>query len=94
MLLVKMGFEDALPAHVLEQFQWRLGIMNLECLEKGHCPCNCSVPEKQIEGRQCDLQCYTDMMSEKDWDDYKTQHNITKQTIEENLYKRKDLLWK
>jgi hypothetical protein len=68
--------------------------MNIECLEKGECPCKCVTPNKQFEDRECQEGCYGAMLSETDWRDYKTQHNITKQTIAENLYKRKDLIWK
>jgi hypothetical protein len=79
--------------HVYEQVQWRLGIMNEECLIKKECPCECTCPQKQYEDRACEKNCYPDMMEEEDWELFKEKNEITKSLIVNNLYKRKDLIW-
>lgn len=66
--LDELGF---LESHIKEQWLYRIGIMNEECLRNGVCPCNCSVPEKQLENRACENNCYTPMLSKEEWEKYK-----------------------
>lgn len=79
--------------YMYEQVQYRLGIMDEQCLLNKKCPCNCSVPSKQFEDRRCENECYGDMLSEEDWKQFKEDNKITKESISYNLYKRKDLIW-
>jgi len=82
-----------LEVHIGEQFDYRLGIMSEECIKNGECPCECPFPAKQIEDRSCEKECYPDMMSKEDWESFKKENNITKQSIQEKLYERKDLIY-
>lgn len=78
--------------HIYEQVQYRLGIMDENCLKNKQCPCTCSVPEKQYENRQCENSCYGDMLNKQEWEDFKKKNNINKSSIEHNLYLRRDLI--
>ncbi len=82
-----------LEEHIGEQFDYRLGIMNEECIKNKECPCTCSFPEKQIEDRPCELNCYPPMMFKEDWEIFKKENNITKNSINQKLYERKDILF-
>lgn len=79
--------------HIYEQVQYRLGIMDENCLKNKQCPCTCSVPNKQYEDRQCENKCYGDMLSKENWEQFKKENNITKNLIEHNLFLRRDLIW-
>jgi hypothetical protein len=59
-----------------EQFYFRISRMNEGCLRKEECPCECSVPAKQMEDRSCDLGCYPPMMNKKDWEQFKKDINL------------------
>lgn len=67
---------DFLPVHIKEQWIYRIGQMNERCLIDKHCPCQCSVPEKQLEDRACEGGCYKPMMRQEEWEIYKQQVNI------------------
>lgn len=86
-------YPGVIEDYIYEQVQWRLGIMDENCLINKQCPCTCSVPNKQYEDRQCEKGCYPDMMNKEDWEKFKLENNITKNSIEHNLYKRRDLIW-
>lgn len=81
------------PDHIYEQVQYRLGIMSEDCIKKGMCPCECEIPNKQYEDRPCENNCYPPMMNEEEWNLFKILGNITRDSIELNIYKRKDILW-
>lgn len=72
-ILDEMGFLDK---HIYEQWIYRIGIMNEECLINGMCPCECEVPAKQLEDRSCDNHCYRDMLSKEEWEEYKNEVEI------------------
>lgn len=79
---------DYLNEHIKEQWIYRIGVMDENCLINGMCPCECSVPEKQLESRPCDHNCYGFMLNEKEWEEFKEQvfvepfFTIAKQRIE------------
>lgn len=68
---------DFLPVHIKEQWLYRIGQMNEDCLVNKHCPCKCSVPEKQLEDRPCEKNCYPRMMNEETWETFKQKVNIS-----------------
>lgn len=80
---------------VYEQVQYRLGIMNEECLKNKSCiHCGCSCPDLQYSSKQCEGGEYPLMFkTEEEWEKYKEENEITKNLIQHNLYKRKDLIW-
>lgn len=86
-------FPGVIGDHVYEQVQWRLGIMNEDCIKNKMCPCTCQVPAKQYENRPCENNCYPPMMNKEEWEEFKTLAKITKETIEYNIYLRKDILF-
>lgn len=66
-----------LKEHQVEQFKWRLKVMNPECLANGACViCGCDTPQLQMCGDACEGNCYPAMMNEKEWADYKTKNQI------------------
>ena len=83
---------NGVPDYIMEQIQYRLSEMDINCLERGYCPCNCSVPEKQYEDRSCERGCYPDMMSKEDWERYKISHKIELSKILEKLKERESYL--
>ena len=82
-LLDKVGFLDDCTK---EQWLYRIGIMDEQCLINRECPCECSVPEKQLDSRVCDNQCYGPMLSCNQWNKYKEIVDITH--IIEKAYSR------
>lgn len=63
---------NGLSKHIKEQVLWRIVTMRQTCLEKGECPCECSVPSKQFEDRACEEGCYLPLLNEEDWENYKS----------------------
>ena len=72
-LLFKWGWKSN---YILEQFYYRITLMNKSCLFNKQCPCSCSCLAKQIESRRCENSCYEDMLCKKDWDVFKTKNNL------------------
>lgn len=68
---------NLLPSYKQEQFNYRLQVMNKECLTSGHCViCGCGTPELQMADEACEGKCYPEMMEEKEWVDFKINNNI------------------
>lgn len=66
-----------LEPHQVEQYKWRLTIMNPQCLNTGHCViCGCETPYLQMADESCDGKCYPEMMSKEEWQNYKETKNI------------------
>lgn len=65
------------PAHIKEQIAWREGMvkfMSPKCWEEGHCiQCGCVIKEKIKSDMGCENEpfCYPEMMSKKEWNDFK-----------------------
>jgi hypothetical protein len=73
------GFEefDFLPEHQQEQFKYRLSVIDSECAAAGACKiCGCKIPQLQLADESCDGNCYPEMMSKIDWENYKKQNNV------------------
>lgn len=67
-----------LPAHKREQYEWRLKVMNQECLTKGACiVCGCDTPQLQMIDDACENDCYPKMMDEDEWRRFKDTKRIT-----------------
>ena len=72
-VLDEMGFLDK---HIYEQWLYRIGTMDEQCLINGMCPCECEVPAKQLEDRSCDNHCYREMLNAEEWKEYKEEIEI------------------
>lgn len=46
------------------------------CLKKGECPCECKTSEVLLSDSACDQSCFTDMLEERDWEEYKCRNNF------------------
>jgi hypothetical protein len=75
--------------HIYEQIIWRrIKVMDNspKCWQSGHCiVCGCEILGKTMEDRGCSASespelnispCYPDMMSKKEWNQYKITNNI------------------
>lgn len=71
--LFKWGWKSN---YILEQFYYRITLMDKTCLTNKKCPCNCSCLSKQIEFRKCEKSCYDDMLDKKEWDELKRNKNL------------------
>ncbi len=67
---------DFLDESTKEQWIYRIGLMDEECLINGECPCKCKVPEKQLDSRVCDKQCYGPILNEQQWERFKESVDI------------------
>ena len=66
-----------LGPHKQEQFEYRLTVMNKECLSKGNCViCGCQTPQLQMTNESCDGNCYPPMMEYEQWEEYKKENHI------------------
>lgn len=69
-----------LPDYKKEQVLWRMEAAK-PCTENGSCLyCGCDTPARYYSDEACEdpvKQCYPDMMSEAEWIEYKTKHNIS-----------------
>lgn len=77
--LVKKFANDlkVLQPHQVEQYNWRLTVMNPECLSSGHCViCGCETPQLQMCGDACEGNCYPAMMSKEEWEAFKLKNQI------------------
>lgn len=67
-----------LQPHQIEQYKWRLTVMNPKCLEEGKCVvCGCETPYLQMSSEACDGNCYPEFKSKKEWDLFKKENKIT-----------------
>lgn len=70
------------PKHIREQIIWRRGEVTLkspECWRQGHCiQCGCEIVPKTTADMGCENPpyCYPEMMSKKQWEEYKKTNNI------------------
>src|SRR6478609_10766631 len=56
----------------VEQFKYRLTVMNKECLKSGSCIiCGCYTPQLQMTDASCEGNCYPPMMNKQEWEKYK-----------------------
>lgn len=61
-----------LPLHIVEQFEFRVKVMNRECYESGSCiSCGCQTTALQFANKTCDNVCYPVMMGRSDWNKFK-----------------------
>jgi hypothetical protein len=51
--------------------------MNQTCLKQGSCViCGCSTPQLQMADAACEGNCYPEMMSKENWDNYKLENDL------------------
>jgi hypothetical protein len=76
-LFYSKWFGRFLPLHIFEQINYRIFVMNRECLSKGACiECGCPTPDLQMANGACEGKCYPDMMDATDWHIYKQKRQI------------------
>lgn len=65
-------FRFLLPKHIIEQFHFRVRVMNRECYNRGTCvKCGCNTTALQMANKKCDGDCYPPMMSKSEWAKFK-----------------------
>lgn len=63
--------------HIREQFEYRLTVMDKECLSKGECKlCGCNTTALQFASRACDKPCYQSMVTKKVWNAVKKEETV------------------
>lgn len=75
---IKKGkFRKWIPRYIVEQFEYRLGVMDHECLNNGSCKiCGCDTTALQMANKACDKPCYPEMMKKSSWEIFKKVNNI------------------
>lgn len=54
--------------HIVEQIDYRISVMNKECLSTGSCiHCGCKTTALQMANYPCEGACYDKMLSKKKW---------------------------
>lgn len=72
-----------LPAYTKEQIYFRLYVCKDDCLVASKCKvCQCSAIEKSYSTSSCNLDLFPNLMSEKNWEQYKLDHKIDNDLIE------------
>jgi len=65
-------FKFLIMKYIREQIDYRIKVMDKECLEKGECKlCGCMTTGLQMANRSCDKPCYPTMMNRKAWAKFK-----------------------
>lgn len=78
-----------LRIHIVEQFEFRISIMDDQCLFSGSCKiCGCDTTALQMADRSCDEPCYPVMMNSKDWDSFKYRGLIKEGWQVERVYEK------
>lgn len=72
-VLYNSDFKFLLRLHIIEQYEWRLSVMNPKCYLSGSCvKCGCDTPALQMANEACKGWCYPNMYSKKEWKLYKS----------------------
>lgn len=79
---------EGLPDHIKEQVIWRISVMDENCLKNRECPCECEVPGKQFEDRECEEMCYPMMMEPHIWETFKEKIGINMERVRNKTRKR------
>lgn len=63
--------------HIKEQIIFRIKVMNPECYNQGNCiHCGCHTTSLQMANKVCEGNCYPELMSKTDWNNYKLENNV------------------
>lgn len=61
-------FQWLIRRHVRAQIEWRIRVMEAECLGRGSCVrCGCRTTALQMASKSCDKPCYPPMMGRRRW---------------------------
>lgn len=64
--------KSLLATYIREQIDYRLKVMNPTCYSEGSCVmCGCDTPALQMANKSCPKPCYPEMLSKKNWTEYK-----------------------
>lgn len=66
------NYRFLLRKHIIEQYEFRLTVMNKECYSSGSCvKCGCDTPALQMANKACEGGCYFKMMRGRTWRGFK-----------------------
>lgn len=85
-MLYYSRFKWLIRKHIQEQIQYRINIMDTDCLLKGECKeCGCATPALQMCSKPCEGHCYPAMVDRDFWEmfpkcirNYKRLRNVEK----------------
>lgn len=67
-----------LHKHIIEQYEYRVKVMNKECYDEGVCQeCGCMTTNLQFANKSCDGNCYPPVLNIRNWEKYKRGHFIS-----------------
>lgn len=67
-----------LAPHIKEQYYYRLYQCKDDCLKTRRCiKCNCPTIKKSLVSSSCNKARFPDLMSNREWQKYKEENNIT-----------------
>ena len=79
MFLSKVGFQ---AEHLKEQVAYRVLMCKDDCVPQGYCKeCGCTLPGKHYVAESCNPERFPDLMSAKEWEEFKKQNNINEQEL-------------
>lgn len=79
MFLSKVGFQ---AEHLKEQVAYRALMCKDDCVPQGYCQkCYCDLPGKHYVAESCNPERFPDLMSAKEWEEFKKQNNINEQEL-------------
>ncbi len=62
------NYKFLLRKHIIEQYEWRLSVMDKECYSSGSCiKCGCDTPALQMASKACEGKCYSPMLDKNIW---------------------------
>lgn len=84
----------AIRKHIREQIDYRIGIMNPVCYDRGSCiKCGCMTTALQMCDKSCNGNCYPAMLNKKDWNSFKSGESIIlgkNKTVYRYVHRSKD----
>lgn len=70
-------FRKLLRPHIIEQYEYRLRVMDEDCYNEGSCKlCGCQTTQLQMADKPCKKPCYPAMMNASKWKRYKANHHV------------------
>jgi len=80
-------FSFLLRAHVKEQIELRIRMMDKECLNSGSCKiCGCKTTHLQMANKSCEGNCYPTLMKPFDWKYFKRELGWYRDTVTGKLW--------
>ncbi len=71
-LILRRIVKSLMRNHIKEQIDYRIRVMNRECLDSGSCiKCGCMTTALQMCNKSCEGDCYPPMFSKKKWKNFR-----------------------